>query len=449
MKQILKTCSDQKHKLCLLKQKLNEEINDNINKTIQVQSILQKRHQNLKEENNIFLNSYLIATSYIKDTDPFFNLKNQYSERGYKIPNLSLTNNIFRLNPLLAGNDREIQMYYNVNTTISDYKHKPRDYLNRVQKKLNKRISKVGKKKLITFDILSYNTSYETKGIDDDKNMLKENILLKQYNKSIDQLIKKQFPNISKRKIIIHKGNTVTVSKFNTQKQKNTIRCLMKQSVRPKLLSHEGSIISTEDNINYNFIDTSTTDVTHYQLNSQETISNFNKNRIVVNKQIDNESQNIFKHSNSHMNEKKLNINSQKKSNIEQSNLRSQNLPSSTTEKIFESKKEFFEYLREIEIESLTSESLFSIVKGYLRNVKHWKEESIKQYLLGESILDEINGLVVDFNKKISLYDIVGCLPDKSKNAQTKKVMKLDSIARKLPKYIIQRMIRENQMKHE
>ena len=63
--------------------------------------MIQKRVNRINNENTEFYKSYSLSKTYLKYKDPFEDIKEAYNEKGYKIPNLSESHNLFKPTPLL------------------------------------------------------------------------------------------------------------------------------------------------------------------------------------------------------------------------------------------------------------------------------------------------------------------------------------------------------------
>ena len=112
-----------------------------------------KWYHNLKEESREFLKSYMLIQkkkeklkAEIKDsklTSPFLDLINQYTQRGYKIPDLSVKKNLFSPSIILADGDR-LKEYFKINK-LSRKEKKELSYVNKVNTFVNKNQQKLDK----------------------------------------------------------------------------------------------------------------------------------------------------------------------------------------------------------------------------------------------------------------------------------------------------------------
>ena len=80
--------------------------------------MIQKRVNRINNENTEFYKSYSLSKTYLKYKDPFEDIKEAYNEKGYKIPNLSESHNLFKPTPLLMEK-KDIDMYFKNNALLS------------------------------------------------------------------------------------------------------------------------------------------------------------------------------------------------------------------------------------------------------------------------------------------------------------------------------------------
>ena len=105
----------------------------------------------LKTENDFLIselgNNLQKSELFNKKTDEVFHdLIVQYSNKGYKIPNLDRSHNLFKRTPLLIENKEDVDVYYqddpstkgNFITDISDFKEKNWLFLNKLDKECHK-----------------------------------------------------------------------------------------------------------------------------------------------------------------------------------------------------------------------------------------------------------------------------------------------------------------------
>jgi hypothetical protein len=105
----------------------------------------------LKTENDFLLsglnNNLQKSALFNKKTDEVFHdLIVQYSNKGYKIPNLDRSHNLFKRSPLLIENKDDVDVFYqddpstkgNFITDISDFKEKNWLFLNKLNKECHK-----------------------------------------------------------------------------------------------------------------------------------------------------------------------------------------------------------------------------------------------------------------------------------------------------------------------
>ena len=105
----------------------------------------------LKTENDFLLsglnNNLQKSALFNKKTDEVFhNLIVQYNNKGYKIPNLDRSHNLFKRSPLLIENKDDVDVFYqddpstkgNFITDISDFKEKNWLFLNKLNKECHK-----------------------------------------------------------------------------------------------------------------------------------------------------------------------------------------------------------------------------------------------------------------------------------------------------------------------
>ena len=126
--------------------------------------MIQKRVNRINNENTEFYKSYSLSKTYLKYKDPFEDIKEAYNEKGYKIPNLSESHNLFKPTPLLMEK-KDIDMYFKNNALLS-YKNekilrqtvitadKSRKYLTNLKKEVQ---NKQNEKKTLskTFMVMS------------------------------------------------------------------------------------------------------------------------------------------------------------------------------------------------------------------------------------------------------------------------------------------------------
>lgn len=79
---------------------------------------LNKRMLLLQSENQEFHKSFSISKKHLKYIDPFSDIKELYYEKGYKIPNLSESHNLFNPTPLLME-EKDINTYYKNNALFT------------------------------------------------------------------------------------------------------------------------------------------------------------------------------------------------------------------------------------------------------------------------------------------------------------------------------------------
>lgn len=140
-----------------------------------------KKNFNLINELKSF-NDYLISELNNKiEKSQFFNKKTEdvfhdlvvaYNNKGYKIPNLSRSHNLFKRNPLLIENKKDVEIYYQEDPStkgtfirdMNNYKEKNWVFLNKVNKQCNKAKAYFESKAVNVggnMDILSdYNNAY-------------------------------------------------------------------------------------------------------------------------------------------------------------------------------------------------------------------------------------------------------------------------------------------------
>ena len=100
-------CKTVKGQILSLTQRLNE-YTQNSNENIKIIN-------DLKDENDVLIfglhNNIEKSETFNKKTeDVFHDLIVQYKSKGYKIPNLSKTNNLFKKNPLLIENKNDVNI---------------------------------------------------------------------------------------------------------------------------------------------------------------------------------------------------------------------------------------------------------------------------------------------------------------------------------------------------
>lgn len=151
--------------------KLNQLFVDNAKNLSFMQSydkkmqLIQKRVNRINNENTEFYKSYSLSKTYLKYKDPFEDIKEAYNEKGYKIPNLSESHNLFKPTPLLMEK-KDIDMYFKNNALLS-YKSekilrqtfitadKSRKYLTNLKKEVQ---NKQNEKKTLSKTFMIMNT---------------------------------------------------------------------------------------------------------------------------------------------------------------------------------------------------------------------------------------------------------------------------------------------------
>lgn len=177
-------------------------------------------YKEMKEESKEFMKSYLLIqknkeklNAEIKDNklkSPFLDLINQYSQKGYKIPDLTLKKNLFSPSMILAD-ENKMKDYFKSNKISKkekkefSYVQKLDNCVHKTQQKLEKIKTKegnVGNEQNETNNSL-FDSMDETKSIVKDRNsnsrlfklsqhcgtIEDENIDLEKYNKSIEDCI--------------------------------------------------------------------------------------------------------------------------------------------------------------------------------------------------------------------------------------------------------------------
>ena len=150
----------------------------------------------LKTENDYLLsgldNNLQKSELFNKKTDEVFHdLIVQYSNKGYKIPNLDRSHNLFKRTPLLIENKEDVDVYYqddpttkgNFITDINDFKEKNWVFLNKLNKECRKAKTFFSAKHLSMFsnrknsnDLKAQNNPFEIKKNEDIINNLLEEI---------------------------------------------------------------------------------------------------------------------------------------------------------------------------------------------------------------------------------------------------------------------------------
>ena len=161
------------------------------------------------------LHNNIVKNRVIKNTtnEIFHDLILEYKNKGYKIPNLSLKNNLFKKNPLLIETKKDVEVYYeNCNeikgdfiTDIDTVEEKNFVYLNKLKK-----IVEIQKEKI------SSENNKKTKNIEYEKidKILEENLKEREKQYLID--------NLQKYKNEIKKiKNTIKNYEIEEEKRKN------------------------------------------------------------------------------------------------------------------------------------------------------------------------------------------------------------------------------------
>ena len=185
----------------------------------------------LKETNDYFsseLNNNLQKSKYFnkKTEEVFHDLVVQYINKGYKIPNLNRTHNLFKKNPLLIENKKDVDIYYheepitkgNFILDINNFKEKNWLFLNKINKECNK-VKTYYASKAVSLnqnidDIEEYNKLLYSE-LENMKDKEKNNIeKLKSDINNIKNLIQKEKEE-SKEKIIFSYGNKSNRRKYS------------------------------------------------------------------------------------------------------------------------------------------------------------------------------------------------------------------------------------------
>lgn len=193
----------------------------------------------LKTENDFLLseldNNLQKSELFNKKTDEVFHdLIVQYNSKGYKIPNLDRSHNLFKRSPLLIENKEDVDVYYqdepstkgNFITDINDFKEKNWLFLNKLDKECHKAKTYFSAKHLSmdsnrvnSNELKIHNNPFEIKRINQDNNNI--NNLLEEINilkKAIKKEEKKNliFPYNSKyRRDNYNRKHSQSINAFN------------------------------------------------------------------------------------------------------------------------------------------------------------------------------------------------------------------------------------------
>lgn len=163
----------------------------------------------LKTENDFLLseldNNLQKSVLFNKKTDEVFHdLIVQYSNKGYKIPNLDRSHNLFKRSPLLIENKEDVDVYYqnepstkgNFITDMNDFKEKNWVFLNKLNKECHKAKTFFSAKHLSmdsnrinSSDLKAQNNPFGERKINEDNNNI--NNLLEEID-SLKKAIKKE-----------------------------------------------------------------------------------------------------------------------------------------------------------------------------------------------------------------------------------------------------------------
>ena len=335
----------------------------------------------LKKENEAFsknIKKYLKKKNTLGPEDTFREIIEEYKERGYKIPSLKVDHNLFRMNPLIEGNEDKL------------YDGLYSDFVSLTESKRNKDVNKLS----INEEVLMPNIKIKNRG-DNIKEETKEEIL--NQIQILLELIKEEplkdyktynpfySPHKYKPKIINNKYNSNNISKtqsrdFSKKIMDQSLKKITKETYQNKLLNK----ISKKKEKFYLLSDSKVRKrISNFSIDSPRTKDNLNlKTRNKNNDFLNIHSQTLDNHFNNESNINKA-FNSTNYTNR-----------TNHTQNFFYRPKE--KSLLQIAYESLVKNNFNKVIetlKDYLKKVKGLSDEKIEKYLVNRSKNSFLNNI--------------------------------------------------------
>ena len=398
--------------------KLNIENFENNQKNLKTES------DKIIDENHQFLTSYeMFLKKFPKNYEKEFkDLLEKYKQNGYKIPDLSMKHNLFKINPLLF-NDRKINDFY----TFFQNKNIILKIFNKLKKKKDKYLTYLKKEKkevderLLNFQKEKVKQLYQTEP--NSNSTLKEAVELlvnnninkienKQENNNkinrtsiisniIQQTIKKQFKKDMKE-LENYNNNILKIIPPSRNSYISTFNDYSDNSISYRTLNINKTITYNNNNSNKkNNIKKRTRNLilNNIDFNDSINISNLNDKKIVKNYH----SENAIK-----KNIKMINLFNKYPNNVNNLNYIKKNnnnlikLLSQQTDK-----KTFLNILFSYKFDELKREKLETIIKLYYMNFLNFKEEQINEILKKKVKDEEIIYLINDIKNKINNFNVL------------------------------------------
>ena len=388
------------------------------------QKNLKTESDKIIDENHQFLTSYeMFLKKFPKNYEKEFkDLLEKYKLNGYKIPDLSMKHNLFKINPLLF-NDRKINDFY----TFFQNKNIILKIFNKLKKKKDKYLTYLKKEKkevderLLNFQKEKVKQLYQTEP--NSNSTLKEAVELlvnnninkienKQENNNkinrtsiisniIQQTIKKQFKKDMKE-LENYNNNILKIIPPSRNSYISTFNDYSDNSISYRTLNINKTITYNNNNSNKkNNIKKRTRNLilNNIDFNDSINISNLNDKKIVKNYH----SENAIK-----KNIKMINLFNKYPNNVNNLNYIKKNnnnlikLLSQQTDK-----KTFLNILFSYKFEELKRDKLEIIIKLYYMNFLNFKEEQINEILKKKVKDEEIIYLINDIKNKINNFNVL------------------------------------------
>ena len=242
----------------------------------------------LKTENDLLiseLNNNIQKSSFFNKTtrEIFHDLVAQYEYKGYKIPNLSHSHNLFKRTPLLIENKNDVDMYYKDDPStkgrfindMNNFKEKNWLFLNKVNKQCNKikAYYSINGYNVASSKELAYHDEYfshsELKQMEEDRHKYITNLLkdINRLKKTLEKEekehlilsfeIKKRQKNFNKRKnsesfkYSNYLNKTINSYNMKNINRLNSIKKFSSKNVKLFTLKKKLSILSIDKNNNH------------------------------------------------------------------------------------------------------------------------------------------------------------------------------------------------------
>ena len=387
------------------------------------QKNLKTESDKIIDENHQFLTSYeMFLKKFPKNYEKEFkDLLEKYKQNGYKIPDLSMEHNLFKINPLLF-NDRKINDFY----TFFQNKNIILKIFNKLKKKKDKYLTCLKNEKkevderLLNFQKEKVKQLYQTEP--NSNSTLKEAVELlvnnninkienKQENNNkinrtsiisniIQQTIKKQFKKDMKE-LENYNNNILKIIPPSRNSYISTFNDYSDNSISYRTLNINKTITYNNNSNKKNNIKKRTRNLilNNIDFNDSINISNLNDKKIVKNYHSENAIKknikmiNLFNKYPNNVN----NLNYKKKDNNNLIKLLSQQTD----------KKTFLNILFSYKFDELKREKLEKIIKLYYMNFLNFKEEQINEILKKKVKDEEIIYLINDIKNKINNFNVL------------------------------------------